>query len=294
MHTRRPAVASQFYPGTRTDCVEEIETMLKQCPVDQLNCTLPDNITAAIVPHAGWFFSGTLATMTLAAIKQQNSAVDTFIIFGAAHSFYGSLPAVYNTGKWQTPMGDIDIDSEIAQKIIAAGAAKSDPDAHIYEHSIEVQVPIIQYLFENAAIVPVIVPATSDSIPLGNAVADIIRKNPDKKIVCLASTDLTHYGPRYGFTPKGPGAQGCQWAFDVNDKLFIDAVMTLDADKILQGSSENSFCCGPGPTAAVIAVAKQLIADSPCLLAHTNSNDIMMEKMNRSSSESVGYAAIVF
>jgi len=294
MHTRRPAVASQFYPGTKVDCLAEIEDMIRQSRLDDLNCPLPDKITAAVVPHAGWFFSGSLATMALAAIKKQNTNADTFIIFGAAHSFYGSEPAVYDSGQWQTPMGDIDIDSELAEQIVNSNAAQSKPDAHIYEHSIEVQVPIIQFLFEKACIVPIIVPPSQNAIDLGNAVADIIRRNSDKQIVCLASTDLTHYGPRYGFTPMGAGAEGCQWAFNVNDNQFIDAAMALDVGKILEGCTEKSFCCGPGATAAAIAVAKKLGADSPCLLAHTNSNDIMLEKMNRSSSESVGYAAIVF
>ena len=291
MQCRRPIVAGQFYPGQYEACVGEIKECLEE---RALNKPLPETIRGGIVPHAGWVFSGGAAAMVFSAVKKQNKNVDTFIIFGAAHSYSGGKPSVYDKGCWQTPLGEILIDEELAEKTIASGLAESGRAAHQYEHSIEVQVPFIQYLFPGAKILPIIVPPMKDAIKLGEAVGDIISKEAEKKIVCIGSTDLTHYGPRYGFAPMGVGTHAIEWATNVNDRQFIDSTLKLKAEDILINAEENLNACGPGAAAATAAAAKKLGVKEGKLLCHTNSNEIMLKKMGTSSAESVGYAAIVF
>jgi AmmeMemoRadiSam system protein B len=291
MQCRKPIVAGQFYPADYKDCLAEIKTNLTSLPVRQ---KLPEHIIAGIVPHAGWFFSGQVAAMVFSAIKQQNETVDTFIIFGAAHSFYGRMPAIYDKGCWKTPVGEILIDEALAEAILESKAAAADTDAHLAEHSIEVQVPFIQYLFPKSKIVPIVVPPARESLQLGEAVGDAISRQEAKKIVCIGSTDLTHYGPRYGFTPAGVGAKGIEWASNVNDRQFIDLAVALEPEKLLNNAAENSNACGPGAAAATIAAAKRLGCKKGTLLAQTSSSEVMLEKMDTSSAESVGYAAIVF
>lgn len=220
--------------------------------------------------------------------------VNTFVIFGAAHGYYGQKPAVYDKGSWLTPLGEVTIDEELAEAVLDNSSAVTNPDAHSSEHSIEVQVPFIQHLFSGAEILPILVPPIEEAVALGEAVGDIISADKKKKIVCIGSTDLTHYGPRYGFTPRGIGPDAFQWASEVNDQQFIDLALKLEPQRMLISAAENSNACGAGAAAAAVAAAKKLGKTKGLLLAHTNSNEVMLQKMGTSGADSVGYAAIVF
>jgi len=291
MQVRRPIVAGQFYPGQKSLCVSEIKDCLEARTPQQ---PLPETIVAGIVPHAGWTFSGDLAAMVFSAVKQQQDEIHTFVIFGAAHGYFGNAPAVYETGAWETPLGEIDVDQELAEAVIETGSAISDAHAHHSEHSIEVQVPFIQYLFPDAKIVPILTPPREQVVTLGESIGQIISQQKDKRVVCIGSTDLTHYGPSYGFVPMGVGPGGVEWAGKVNDQKFIDLALKLDAEGLLKSAAENCNACGAGAAAATVAAAKALGKTKGLLLAQTNSNEVMLQKMGSASRDSVGYAAIVF
>ncbi len=292
MEPRRPVVADQFYPAQRRSCLTEIQQCLAESPQFE---ELPDTIVAGIVPHAGWIFSGDLAAMVFSAVKQVHQTVDTFVIFGAIHGYGGSSAAVYSEGSWQTPLGEIAIDQDLATEILRLSElVESNLKAHRSEHSIEVQVPFIQHLFGGAKILPIIVPPTPLAVQLGSDVADVISSAENKKIVCIGSTDLTHYGPRYGFSPLGTGIDAIRWAKEVNDQQFIDLAVQLIPEKIPLIAVKKHNACGAGAAAATVAVAKRLGKKRGLLLAHTNSSEVMERKFHQSSEESVGYAAIVF
>ena len=290
MQTRNPSVAGQFYPARKNECAEEIREYLSEAMSDQ---QLPETIVSGIVPHAGWVFSGRLAAMVFSAIKQRHENVDTFIVFGAAHSYFGQQPAVYDKGSWQTPLGEVAIDEDLAEKVLSSGKAISDADAHTYEHSIEVQIPFIKYLFDDAKILPVLMPPGKQAVTLGEAAGEIICREDKKRIVCIGSTDLTHYGPRYGLETAGTGQAAFDWADNVNDREFIDLACKLEPEKMLASAAEKSNACGPGAAAAAVSAAKKQEKTKGILLAHTNSNEVMIKKYNSQSQESVGYAAIV-
>ena len=290
MQTRKPVVAGQFYPGDRQSCLDEIMRCLNERAIPG---TLPETIVGGVVPHAGWFFSGSLAAMVFAAVKQQNDKVDTFVIFGAAHRYFGPEPAVFAEGSWQSPLGNIEIDKDLARLALDEGPAVDDPRAHIAEHSIEVQVPFIQHLFPGSKILPILTPPSDQAALLGTHLGQAV-KDSEKNIVFIASTDLTHYGPRYGFVPMGENKVGLRWATEVNDKEFIDLAVSMNAKSLLESAAENANACGAGAVAAIVNAAKQMGKSKGILLAHTNSNDILAEKMAQTSSESVGYAAIVY
>lgn len=291
MQARKPVVAGQFYPAQHDSCLSAIHECLEEV---SLSGQLPETIVAGIVPHAGWTFSGPLAASVFFAIKQQHEKVNAFILFGAAHGYFGALPVVDDRGVWTTPLGEVVIDEELAEAVISTGQAVSDPGAHLCEHSIEVQVPFIQEVFPGAKIVPVLVPPMEQGIELGTCVGEIVTKAENKKIVCIGSTDLTHYGPRYGFAPMGTGKHALEWAKQVNDKKFIDLALKLKPEELLASSVKDGNACGPGAAAATVAAAKELGCKQGVLLAHTTSNEIMLEKMGTTSAEAVGYAAIVF
>jgi AmmeMemoRadiSam system protein B len=291
MQTRKPTVAGQFYPGQHDSCISNINECLDARTLSE---SLPETIVAGIVPHAGWTFSGSLAALVFSAIKQQHEKVHTFVIFGAAHSYFGKSPAVFNRGIWGTPLGEAAVDEELADAVLSAGPAVSDPSAHLCEHSIEVQVPFIQHLFAGAKVLPILVPPTKQAVALGTRVSEIISQDKHKKIVCIGSTDLTHYGPRYAFAPMGTGEEALQWAQKVNDKKFIDLALKLKPEDLLAGAVENCSACGPGAAAATVAAATKLGSQHGLLLAHTSSNEVMLRTMGTTSDDSVGYAAIVF
>jgi AmmeMemoRadiSam system protein B len=291
MQARKPIVAGQFYPGQHDSCIDEINECLDERTLSE---SLPEIIVAGIVPHAGWTFSGSLAALVFSAIKQQHEKVHTFVIFGAAHGYFGALPAVCDRGFWETPLGEVAIDEELADAVLNVDVAVRDPNAHLSEHSIEVQLPFIQYLFAGARVLPILVPPLEQAVALGTCVGEIISRDEDRKIVCIGSTDLTHYGPRYGFTPMGVGRKAIEWAEKVNDKKFIDLALKLEPEKLLASAAKNGNACGPGAAAAAVAAAKKLGSERGLLLAQTSSNEIMLRKMGASGAESVGYAAIVF
>jgi len=291
MQTRKPVVAGQFYPAQHDSCIAEIHEFIKGIPPHE---SLPETIVAGIVPHAGWTFSGALAAMVFAAVKQRHEKVNTFVIFGAAHGYFGEAPAVCAAGTWLTPLGEVVVDEELAEAVLSSSDAMDDFYAHGAEHSIEVQIPLIQDIFPGAKILPILVPPREQAIALGGVVGQIIGAAEGKKIVCIGSTDLTHYGPRYGFTPMGVGKSAVQWARTVNDRKFIDLALKAEPQALLAEAAENCNACGAGAAAATVAAAKQLGKTKGALLAHTTSNEVMLEKMNTTSQDSVGYAAIIF
>ena len=291
MKPRKPAVAGQFYAGTAKGCVVEVKQCIDEWQVD---VDLPGRIVGGIVPHAGWVFSGDLAAAVFSAIKKADGEVDTFVIFGAVHRYLGDYAAVYDRGSWKTPLGEVAIDEEIAAEIVKIDCAKADREAHTAEHSIEVQVPFIQYLFPAVKIVPVMVPPAEFAIELGREVGDVIAKFKDKSVVCIASSDLTHYGPRYGFAPMGAGPEGIAWAKEVNDMGFIDFALRMDPRGLLKHAEDNCSACGAGAVAAMVAAADRLGKIEGVLIGHTHSEDVMQRKFQQSSDESVGYAGIVY
>jgi AmmeMemoRadiSam system protein B len=193
-----------------------------------------------------------------------------------------------------TPLGEISVDEDLADRIVKLAGGEPNPDAHRGEHSIEVQIPFIQHLFPQARIVPILVPLDVDVADFGKRIAAIIRDFSDGKIVVVASTDLTHYGPRYGFAPEGTGADALFWAKNVNDREFIDLALSMDAPVLLQKAIDHSNACGPAAAAVAVAVAKNLGKTNGILLAHTTSSEVMLRKFRQSSQEAVGYTAIVF
>jgi len=291
MQARKPVVAGQFYPGQHDSCLSAIHECFEAVNLSQ---SLPETIVAGIVPHAGWTFSGDLAALVFSAIKQQHEKVNTFVIFGAAHSYFGTSPAIYDRGVWITPLGEVVIDEELADVVSGTGLAISNPNTHLSEHSIEVQIPFIQELFAGAKIVPVLVPPSEQAVALGEQIGEIVGRQEDKKIVCIGSTDLTHYGPRYGFVPMGTGKNALAWAKNVNDKKFIDLALKLKPSELLASAVKDGSACGPGAVAATVAAAKKLGSKQGHLLGHTTSNEIMLQKMGTTSADAVGYAGIVF
>jgi hypothetical protein len=284
---RQPFVAGQFYPARENDCRRELEQYTQY----NSESAEPDGAPCVgIVPHAGWVFSGPTAGKVFRFIKDRITP-ETFILLGAAHRAFSRQPVLYPDGAWDTPLGPVAVDGQIASALADTSETPvlCDPALHDGEHSIEVQAPFIKFLFPDARIVPVLVPPGDTAATFGNAVGRVLEQNPGR-VAVVASTDLTHYGHQYGFAPKGEGEEAHRWAKQVNDQRFIDAALSLDGNQILEDAVQYRNACGAGAAAAAVTAAKHVGARGG-LLEHVTSHEVMPRGR---PSMFVGYAGIVF
>ncbi len=285
---RRAYQAGFFYPAHKEECIHA----LKECIPDKSSIpNLDEPVVAGIVPHAGWTFSGPTAGKVYQAIASVEKP-DTFILFGAVHVWGVDKASLWKEGKWDSPLGSIEIDQDLAQSLLDAGSAyiEANTSAHLQEHSLEVQIPFIQYLFPEAKIVPIMVPPFPGASQIGEYAANISVRS-SKKIVAIGSTDMTHYGSRFHFNPAGNGEQALEWVKKENDKKMIDLISNLEQDKIIQEAMNHHNACGAGAIASTIAFAKARHRKSGKLLEYTTSWDVHPEKK---IDTFVGYAGFIF
>ena len=280
---RRP-VAPHFYSG---DCAGQIEKFLAgfEPPAESANAL------AGIVPHAGWAYSGAVAAKVIKCLQALKP--DAFVIFGAVHAWGVEEGAVDPAGSWDTPLGEVDVDEELAELLLdkCAKCLTSAPGSHAQEHSIEVQVPMIKCLHPEAGIVPIAMPPGANVAAAGAAVGAALAES-DRKVAVLGSTDLTHYGPSYGFTPWGTGAEARK-KMHKNDRRIIDLALAFEADKVVAEAHANSNACGAGAVAATVAAAKAMGAGQATLIEYTTSHDVMGDPPD-AFTMAVGYAGILF
>ncbi len=287
--TRSAIVAGTFYEADPAACRQSVEKMLTEVQ-------LPDNAPAhpigGLVPHAGWVCSGAIAAMTFKALTRQWTG-GTFVLLGAVHSYTGPEAMVYDTGQWVTPLGEAEIDTDLAGVIRdTCPGVKADCHAHGREHSLEVQIPLIQVLCPEAKIVPILVPPTPQAAAVGKQVAAAVGEITPRPLI-VGSTDLTHYGPRYGVTAAGIGPAGVEWAMR-NDRQLLAMIEAMYAEQIVAETSRQHSACGGGAIAATIAACAALGAATGTVLRHTNSCETLRAYYPDDTSNSVGYASVVF
>jgi AmmeMemoRadiSam system protein B len=283
---REPVVAGMFYPANAAHARAELARMLE----DARQAVPAGTFFAGLVPHAGWAFSGPTAARTFAALAASGTP-DALVIFGAVHTWGVGQPALYGRGAWETPLGPLQVNRSLAEAILreADQNVVESQRAHSEEHSIEVQLPFVKFLWPHATIVPLMVPPERRAPGVGEAVARAVEAY-EGRVFLLASSDLTHYGPRYGFAPRGVGPAALAWAKE-NDQRLLDDVVHLRAEEIVPRSAADRSACGGGAIAAVVAAARALGASQGILLEHTTSYDV--QPLGR-PEDFVGYAAVVF
>ncbi len=294
MSVRQSLVAGQFYPGSAGDCRAEIKACLADAAsfaASRQKAQVFDALLGGIVPHAGWMCSGAVAAAVFQALAA-DASIETYVLFGAVHRLLSPLGSVYATGTWRTPLGEITIDQSLAEAVLKDSSLLIDePDAHNLEHSIEVQVPFIQHLAPSAKILPIMVPPVASAHEVGRAVAEQADRI-GRKVVFVGSSDLTHYGPRYRFTPQGSGAAALQWAKEVNDRRLIEKMLHLNADQVVGEAMTHHNACGSGAIAAALAACVRMGANRAELLCHTTSYEVLAERLGP-STDAVGYAGII-
>jgi len=280
--TRQP-YARQFYPG---DSRAQIEHLLRSSKVPKESA----KAVAGIVPHAGWIFSGAVAAKVFKCISVKTGP-DTFILLGAVHTWRPRGNSIYAHGAWSTPLGDIKIDEEVSETLldVLAGDIIDDPEAHEGEHSLEVQLPFIKYLCPEAKIVPIAIPPDENAHVTGRKIGEAV-SGMGKNIVVIGTTDLTHYGDSYGFTPYGYGEEAKN-RMKESDSRIIGLALQMRSAEIRKEAERSHNACGSGALSATVAAAKAMGAEKGYLLEYTTSHDVMPEG---EFEMAVGYAGIIF
>jgi len=273
---RRAGVSGQFYPADRGELIRVIKSNIDE------NAIKKDAI-GVVLPHAGYEYSGGVAGSVLSRIKITKTA----IIIGFSHYGMGKPFAVMPEGLWQTPLGNVEIDTNLARKLISYSRYLEEDDvAFNYpvsasgytfnENSIEVHLPFLQYLNPDIKIVPVALSGKSISAykEIGQAIARGIKES-ENNVIIIASSDMTHYEPQDSARDK--------------DLKVIEAIRELDEDTMLQVvSTYHVSMCGAGPVACLIRAVKELGGGVAELVDYRTSGET-----TGNYSEVVGYAGVI-
>ncbi|MHA1595484.1 MAG: AmmeMemoRadiSam system protein B [Candidatus Baldrarchaeia archaeon] len=274
---RRPYVAGMFYAGDPENLKKQIEGCflhrLGPQTLPRVNVAGERRILGLVSPHAGYMYSGPVAAHGFLDLATDGRP-DLFIIIGPNHSGVGSSISVMSTGEWETPLGRVRIDEDIAKEIIKNSEYASEDDlGHTYEHSVEVQIPFLQYIYGSFEFVPItmLLQTLSAARDLGKAISSAVK---GLNCVIIASTDFTHYEPHNVAMDK--------------DAQAISAILALDERELF--SKVDKFrisMCGYGPVAAMLVAVKNMGAKGAKLLKYATSGDITGDL-----GRVVGYASI--
>lgn len=286
---RKAVVAGQFYDWDKRN----LEESIKECFLSKRGPgSLPKfagdnkNVLGLVVPHAGYIYSGAIAAHSYYYLSK-NGFADTFIVIGPNHTGQGSGVSVMTEGIWETPLGKVSINDKLAKQI-CRGIIDRDDSAHAYEHSIEVQLPFLQFIAGSKKFdfVPICM-AMQDfetSKEVGGILADAIKKTGVKTVI-VASSDFSHVGFNYmSMPPKGMRVD--EYA-EKQDKLAIRKILELDPNGLINIVHQNDITmCGYGPVASMLVASKLLGAKRAELLKYGTSYEV------QPSSSCVGYGAI--
>ena len=264
---RRPVVAGQFYPQT--------EASLRKMLLGLIDPALEkQDAIGVIMPHAGYVYSGYVAGIAISKVILKK----TVIILGTNHTGSGEKFSIMTNGSWATPLGEVKIDSEIAGSILKESPLlREDTLAHLQEHSIEVEIPFLQYLKNDIKIVPIVVSPQaelSECQELGKDIANGFKKI-GRAGLFMASTDMTHYESEEAAREK--------------DRLAIDAIIDMNEEKLFNVVKEKDISmCGLQATCSLISVCKNLGAKKAGLVKYQTSGDTSGDR-----SSVVGYAGMI-
>ena len=263
---RNPVVDGQFYPASPSQLTSMIEELVDKEAVKE-------EVIGLVSPHAGYIYSGPVAGAAISKIKFK----DTFVIMGPNHTGSGKPLSIMTEGTWKTPLGEVEIDSELGKQILTMSShLQEDEGAHLYEHSIEVQIPFLQYFKRDIKIVPIVLSYVTGAAykEIGKEIAKAIKES-NRGVVIMASSDMTHYESQESAREK--------------DTQAIEAMLDLNEDELLRRVDELKISmCGYAPAVSLISAAKELGATGAELVRYQTSGDTTGDY-----SSVVGYAGII-
>jgi AmmeMemoRadiSam system protein B len=264
---RKPAVSGRFYPSNPLELEQAVKGFLS--PVE-----LRSKAIGLIVPHAGYMYSGHVAGAVYSRIQLPLRNV----VLCPNHTGYGVPLSIMRSGKWETPLGDMQIDEELCRALMEADRQLvDDVQAHRFEHALEVQLPFMQYIGGAAVqFVPITI-GTGDLnslVALGRAIAQVIKTDAPEALI-IASSDMNHYES--------------DAITRVKDQKAIDRILAMDAEGLYDVvHRENISMCGYGPAVAMLTASKLLGASTTELVKYATSGDVSLD-----FDHVVGYAGVM-
>ncbi len=278
-----PDFAGSWYPGDAEGCLDAFQKF-EQAAVSPTAIATP---RAGVVPHAGWAFSGSIAYNVIRALSSAGDDPCTVLLFGGHLSPRGPASVIKGGGLW-TPLGHIPTDDELIELLLQSTSIQSiTPTRAAPDNTVELQLPLIKHFFPHARIVVIGAPPHPETLSLVDTLMEVAGKL-NRKTIILGSTDLTHYGPNYGWVPQGTGAAAEKWVREENDRRLIDIACKMDPEALITEALQRSNACCPGAAAAAIRGAWRLGSREGELLVYATSSDI------RPDESFVGYAGLLF
>ena len=284
-YKRKAVVAGSFYAANR----QSLEAQIKNCFLHEIGPgALPTDeqkkerkIMGIVAPHAGFMYSGPIAAHSYLQLSFEK-APRTIIILGPNHRGLGGDVSLMSSGQWQTPLGIIDIDQSIIREIMAYDQKKifrDDFQAQLFEHSIEVQLPFLQFIYPTSKFKIIPITIVNQRLDLMEYLAGIlyeIIKDKYQDFLLIASSDFTHYEEQE--STKHKDFEGIKEILKMDTDLFYRTIR-----------NNNASICGPGPISVVMETCKKLGINQGKLLKYATSGDVsgMFDQV-------VGYASIIF
>lgn len=263
---RNAVVAGQFYPLRASAIEKQVLGFIEKAGKKT-------DAIGVVSPHAGYVYSGAVAGSVYSRIELK----PTYIILGPNHTGRGKPYSIMSEGTWAMPQGEVQIDSELASSLLQKSEfLEEDFLAHAYEHSIEVQLPFLQYFKQAFKFVPIIVSYAQGHMyqSLGREIAKAI-KDSKKDVLIIASSDMTHYEAEEDARSK--------------DMKAIEAILKLDEEELIRRVDKFDISmCGYAPVAVMLAAAKELGAKTAELTKYQTSGDVSGDR-----SSVVGYAGVI-
>ncbi|MCS7280971.1 MAG: AmmeMemoRadiSam system protein B [Desulfobacterota bacterium] len=272
-YIREPSVSGSFYPDNPSTLKKTIERYLENARIEKIE----GDVVGIVSPHAGYMYSGQVAAYGFKAILGKR--YDTVVIIAPSHRLYFQKIAIMDRGGYRTPFGVVSVDEELAEKILSSNMRvfESNYEAHLGEHSLEVQIPFLQVVLKEFKIVPMIMGAQRREIwtEAKDSIFSAL-KGETKKVLFLASTDLSHYYPYEKAL--------------MLDKIVVRHIESFDVEGIQKDfESETYEACGGGPMITVMLLSQMFGATKGLVLKYANSGDVSGDK-----SAVVGYLSAVF
>ncbi len=275
MSVRPRGLAPGWYPAGGSQTLSEIRRFEAELPAATERTAL-----AAVAPHAGWSFSGDLAFQALRGLREET---ETVVVVGGHLAPRQGVMAAFEDS-YETPLGALAADLDLLRYLRERMSAAEDRSP---DNTVEIQLPLVRHLFPEAMALGLRVAPSPEALKLGEILAEYARRE-GRRLAVVGSTDLTHYGPNYGWSPKGAGVQAAAWVRDVNDRRLIDALLSMDFARALELAGRDRSACSAGAAAAAGSFAAAMGAVRGELLRYKSSFEVMP------GDSFVGYAAIIF
>lgn len=282
MGIRGADFAGTWYPRAEKECIRTIKEYMDDVPEPAEDY----RGYGGIVPHAGWYFSGRTALSVFNSIKKKK-VPEIFFLFGM-HLPSGGPNYIFSDDGFETPLGTLGVNKEAVKHLCDSfDFIEENASSYTRDNTIELQLPLLKYFFPDTSVVTIGVSPGAQAVEVGElAVSASERLELD---ACyIGSTDLTHYGPNYNFTPQGTGRRSVEWVKGTNDREIIDAFLSAEPHKVMRKAALSQNACCPGAAAAAIAGVRKMGIQQGVLAQYTTSYDIHPD------SSFVGYAGVIY